>query len=111
MSRSFTPLWGWVMEDKGLSQNQALIVCRVLRWRDGGCYESNASLAKALKMDARTVQRNIKELVRKEWLVVFYPNKKSRNIFVDPQRLTAGPLFRQIGTAVIKKLTAYKLKA
>jgi len=110
MSFGFTPLWQWVMEDKELTQNQALIICRVLRWKDGGCYESNSQIAKCLKMDARTVQRNIKILVKKkQWLAVLYPTRRLRIIYVDPKRLTAGPLFRAMGTSIIKKMTAYNL--
>jgi len=103
----FTPLWDWVMADRELTHSEALIVCRILRWGKNGCWESNAKIGKALKMDSRTVQRTVKSLVVKEWLWVFYPKKQVREIHVEEKRLAAGPLFRQIGTATMKKKVAY----
>lgn len=106
----FTPLYDWVMAAPDLSNKEAQIVCRVLRWGEGGCFESNATLGRQLKMDPRTVRRLVKELVKKEWLAVLYPRRQQRLIFVDPRRLTAGPLFERIGAATMKRIVAEKMK-
>ena len=99
----FTPLYDWVMAEPDLTHYEALIVCRVLRWGKNGCWESNAKLGKALKMDPRTIQRTVKSLVIKEWLWVFYPKRHIREMHIEEKRLAAGPLFREIGVATMKK--------
>jgi len=89
LTYGFTPLFNWVMENPELSNSEAQIVCRVLRWRESGCFESNATIGKQLKMNPRTVRRLVKELVCKEWLAALYPTKYRRLLFVDPKRLVA----------------------
>lgn len=106
----FTPLYDWVMADPELTQSEALIVCRVLRWGENGCWESNSTIARGLKMTPRGVRKIIKRLVHKEWLAPLYPTKRKRILLIDPQRLTAGPLFQKIGVAVMKKLVAESMK-
>lgn len=107
MTSTYTPLWDWVMEDPDLTGTEALVVCRVLRWREGGCFESNTTLGRKLKLDPRTVQRTVKRLVKREWLAVCYFSKRNRIIYVNPKRLAAGPLFERIGIEVMKKMVAY----
>ncbi len=102
---AFTPLYDWVMESE-LSNSEAQMICRVLRWGERGCFESNATIGRRLKMNPRTVRRLIKTLIRKEWLAVLYQTKHKRLIFVDPKRLTAGPLFEELGEKVRKKISA-----
>lgn len=99
------------MEAPDLTNSDAQIVCRVLRWGEGGCFESNATIGRRLKMDPRTVRRLIKGLKMKQWLAVLHETKNRRIIFVDPQRLTAGPLFREIGAAAAKKILTMKMRA
>jgi hypothetical protein len=98
------------MEKDDLSRTEALVVCRVLRWGGNGCWESNATIAKGLKLTTRGVREIIKRLVRKEWLAPLYPSKRKRILFIDPKQLTAGPLFQKIGVAVMKKLVAESMK-
>ncbi|MFZ0035237.1 MAG: hypothetical protein WAK60_09670 [Sedimentisphaerales bacterium] len=87
LTHGFTPLFDWVMDNPELSNSEAQIVCRVLRGCEGGCFESNATIGRQLKMDPRTVRRLIKKLSLKEWLTVHYPDKYHRTISVDPKRL------------------------
>ena len=61
-------------------------------------------------MNSRTVRRLIKSLVQKEWLAVLYPRRHQRLIYVDPKRLTAGPLFEKLGVEVMKKIAAESMK-
>lgn len=102
MSPGFTPLYEWVIEETD-SLAEAAIICRVLRWGKGGCYESNARLGRKLNMHPRTIQRLIKGLVNKEWLALLYPQPQHRVMYVNPRRLTPGPLF----DIAVSKIKAY----
>jgi len=107
----FTPLYGWVMESEELTHSEGLVVCRVLKYKENGCYESSSNIGKALKMDIRTAQRNINALCEKGWLVRCRITKKYRYLFVHPSKLKAGPLYDyvKVGTEIIKRITAYNM--
>lgn len=94
---TFTPLYDWVAERSDLSLLEKLIVCRVLRYGRGGCYESYASIARAFHVDRRQLIRTIKNLVQKQWLAVLSREKNGRVFYreywVNPDRFSAGPLF------------------
>ena len=93
MANNFTPLYEWIMVRKDLDLHEKLVLCRVLKYKDGGCFESNARIAIFLSMHARTVQRVVKRLVRKQWVMALYDTAQKRTLFVDPEKLLAGPLF------------------
>lgn len=93
MSNNFTPLYEWIMVRKDLDLFEKLIICRVLKYKDGGCFESNARIAKFLSMHTRTVQRVAKRLVQKDWLAPLYESAQRRILFVNPEKLLPGPLF------------------
>lgn len=112
----FTPLYDWVMKKEELTQNEALIICRVLSYKDNGCWESSAEMGKALSMDIRTVQRNINSLVDEDrqggkWLIRCRISRRYRFLFISPSKLEAGPLYDyvKVGTEIIKKITAYNM--
>ena len=109
----YTPLHSWVMEDEKLTTAQSLIVCRVLKYGANGCYESSSNIGKALKLDLRTVQRNIVVLSDKDredgqWLIKLKVSRW-RFLFPHPNKLIAGPLWREMGVKIIKKITAYNM--
>ncbi len=93
MANNFTPLYEWIMVQDDLDLHEKLVLCRVLKYKDGGCFESNARIAKFLSMHARTVQRVIKRLIRKQWVMALRETSQKRILFVDPEKLLAGPLF------------------
>jgi len=93
MSEEFTPCYEWIMVRKDLDLHEKLVLCRVLKYKDGGCFESNARIATFLSMHTRTVQRVIKRLVRKQWVAALYDTYQKRTLFVDPEKLLVGPLF------------------
>ncbi|MDD5501937.1 MAG: hypothetical protein PHH26_00545 [Candidatus Thermoplasmatota archaeon] len=99
------------MKAPDLTTFEALIVCRILRWGNGGCFESNATLGEELKMDSRTVRRLVGKLIRKEWLTALYETKYRRILYVHPKRLTAGPLFENVGAATMVKMLAAKMSS
>lgn len=74
-----------------------LIIGRILRWGKSGCAETNERLSKAFHIDRRTIIRSIKKLVHSEWLAPLYPTKRLRILYVNPEKLTAGPLFGKKG--------------
>lgn len=108
----FTPLYDWVMENEEITQSEGMIVCRVLKYKGNGCYESSANIGLALDMDIRTVQRNINALCSKDkkWLIRCRVGKW-RFLFINPSKLEAGPLYDyiKVGTEIIKRITAYKM--
>ena len=89
----FTPLFDWVAQRKDLTILEKVLISKVLRFADNGCYESSANLAKDFGLDRRTVQRSVKDLIQKEWLIVFYERKPKRTLYIAPDKLKAGPLF------------------
>lgn len=111
MTSTYTPLWDWVMERNDLTVAEKLVICRVLRWREGGCFESNRTIGRKTGLHPRTVQKVVKKLVHRQWLAHLPLTKRSRQIWVDPSRMTAGPLFEKIGTAAIKAITTHSLTA
>lgn len=106
----FTPVPEWVMARSDLTQLEKLIVCRVIRWGNNGCWESTATLARVLGANPRSIQRAVKRLARpktkggKDWLIVCYETAQRRRIYISPVRLSAGCLFEP--TASDRKLTA-----
>lgn len=104
----FTPLYAWVMARGDLTPLEKMIVCEVLRWKDAGCWESNATIAKKVGANKRSVKRAIKKLSVLEGKVYFDKGRKTRGkgwlircpesnrrriIYVEPVRLSLGPLF------------------
>lgn len=90
---TFTPLYDWLAEREDLSLLEKLIICRVLRFGEGGCFESYSTMAKAFHVDRSNLIKNIKSLVKKQWLAPLYETKYVRVLWVDPDRFSVGPLF------------------
>lgn len=94
---TFTPFYDWIAERDDLSLLEKLIVCRVLRYGEGGCYESYANIAKAFHVDRRQLIRTIQSLVQRQWLAVLEREKDGRVVYreywVNPDMFSAGPLF------------------
>lgn len=114
----FTPLYAWVMENEELTRSEGMVVCRVLKYKAKGCWESSGKIGKALDMDIRTVQRNIVSLGEQDrkggkWLIILrpFPWWRLRYLFINPSKLEAGPLYDyvRVGTEIIKKITAYNM--
>lgn len=94
---TFTPLYDWVASRGDLSLLEKLVICRVLRYGVGGCYESYTNIAKAFHVDRRQLIRTIQSLVQKQWLAVLPRENKGRVFYreywVNPEKFSAGPLF------------------
>lgn len=96
---TFTPLYDWIAKRHDLSLLEKLIVCRVLRYGDGGCFESYSNISKAFHIDRSNLIKNIQALKRKQWLAVLYEPKNRRVIWVNPDKFresdegSPGPLF------------------
>lgn len=94
---TFTPLYDWVAARGDLSLLEKLIICRVLRYGEGGCFESYSTIAKAFHVDRRQLIRTIQSLVKKQWLAVLTREKNGRVFYreywVNPDMFSAGPLF------------------
>jgi len=89
----FTPLYDWIAQKKELSLLEKMIICRVLRFGDKGCFESNRSMARNLGVNHSNITRAIKRLIKKDWLMTLPETKYKRLLYVVPDRLKAGPLF------------------
>ena len=67
MSEKFTPFYYWVglLVHKGkLTMSQGLVLCRVKRWGNAGCWESYAEMAKTLGLSQRQVIRSVLDLIK-----------------------------------------------
>lgn len=97
MAVTFTLYYDWIAEKKDLTLLEKLIICKVLRYGNNGCYESYRSMARKFGVDHSNLTKAVKSLIRKEWLCVFYESKYKRILYVVPDRLSAGPLFNLDG--------------
>ena len=103
----FTPFYEYITAKKELDLHEKLIVCRVLRWKEAGCFESNNTLSKALSMHRRTIQRVIKRLVRLGWVGCLYdPTPRDRTMWINPEKLIDGPLFVNCGYNYVPSIIA-----
>jgi len=82
MSELYTPFYEWAAAWLELSLPEALVLCRVKRWGNGGCTESNETLSRVLKLSVPTVKRAIKTLLKKEVI-----KNESRKLRGRKQRL------------------------
>ncbi len=106
MVEQYIKVYEWLLKHPDLSRLDALLISEVMRW-PAGCYKSSAQLAKLLKSDARTIQRKIVSLQKREWLAVFHPQKQYRIIWATPKEPPIGPLFeykQKIANTMIKRL-------
>ena len=93
---AFTPLFEWVMDsDKDLTMLEGLIIGEVYRFGANGCHETSATLAKKFHVHRSSVIRAIKKLIRKEWIAAVWPVRDQRILFINSEKLTAGPLFAE----------------
>lgn len=94
---TFTPLFDWITERDDLSLLEKIIVCKVLRFGEGGCYESYANIAKDFHIDRRQLIRTFQSLVSRQWLAVLERERNGRVVYreywVNPDMFSAGPLF------------------
>lgn len=93
MAATFTPLYDWIAQQKDLSLLEKLVICKVLRYGNKGCYESYRSMARKFGVDHSNLTKAVKGLIAKDWLCVLYESKYRRILYVVPERLSAGPLF------------------
>lgn len=96
MVDTFTPLYDWVARRTDLTLLEKIIICKVLRYGNNGCYESYANLAKDFAVDRRNLIRTVKGLIKKDWLAVLYESKNRRILYIVPERLSPGPLFNRV---------------
>lgn len=90
---TFTPLYDWVAKRKDLTLMEKILICRILRWGDSGCWEKYSTIARFYGVNRCTVIRAIKSLVDKEWLLPPLPDGRIRILYINPEKLTPGPLF------------------
>ena len=106
----YIKVWQYLLEHPDdLTRLEVLLISEVMRWPNG-CFKSSAQLAKLLKSDTRTIQRKIKLLFKKEWLIVLYPQKQHRVLFATPKDPPIGPLFdyqKKSTEAIIKRTAAH----
>jgi len=92
----YTPLYEWVAECTDLTLREALVLCRVRMWGNNGCFESDATLGKKLKLSRATVKRAIKSLLDKTPPLIektHRDKKKQKRILKFNFQLTNLPLF------------------
>ena len=66
MSEKFTPFYYWVgslVHQGKLTMSQGLVLCRVRRWGNAGCWESYNDIAKTLGLSQRQVIRAVLDLI------------------------------------------------
>lgn len=105
MTEQYIIVYEWLLEHPELNRLEALLICEVMRWPKG-CYKSSSQLGKLLKADARTIQRKILSLQKREWLAVCHIRKQFRVIFATPKEPPPGPLF-EYRQKTVKTMIAY----
>jgi len=66
MSEKFTPFYYWVgslVHEGKLTMSQGLVLCRVRRWGNAGCWESYNDIANTLGLSQRQVIRAVLYLI------------------------------------------------
>jgi len=84
----FTPLYDDVMAIRDLTLTAKVVLCRILRYGEGGIHPSKETLASALSVSLRTVFNALRELQDAEYIAIERVGKKINNRYaIDRQKL------------------------